>query len=184
MPTKTNKHGLRLIQGGKNTTPQPLTEYQKFEKGILESLAPVGPGETQLATAITQGLWSLSELRNLEFRIFAEADTDPDPAAAQVRIFRNHSGYFAKTARYEDRLQDLTFRMVDRLRGLQKDRLAQEVAARREACTILRKAIREGAVPDTQRSVEQNGFVCSIAELLMDITREELRKPARKPKAS
>jgi hypothetical protein len=184
MPTNTKKHRFQVIQGGKTATPEPLTEYQKFEKGILASLAPAGSEETQLATAIAQGFWRLNEIRNLEFRIFAEADGDPDPAAAQVRIFRKHGSYFAKTALYEERLQGLIFRMEDRLRGLQKERLAQRVAARREACTILRQAIREGAVPDAQRSVEQNGFVFSISELLIDITREQLRKPARKPKAT
>ncbi len=184
MPTNTKKHRFQVIQGGKTATPAPLTEYQKFEKGILASLAPVGSEETQLATAIAQGFWRQKEIRNLEFRIFAEADSHPDPAAAQVRIFRKHGSYFAKTALYEERLQGLIYRMEDRLRGLQKVRLAQQAAARREACTILRRAIREGSVPDAERSVEQNGFVFSIAELLMEITREELRKPARKPKAS
>ncbi len=189
MPNKTTNHRFQVIQGGKKTPPAPLTPYEIFERGIVESLAPVGAVETEFAISIAQGHWRMNQIREAEFNLFASASSEPDPAAAQARIFHQYSAELAKTALYETRLQNVIESNHKHLLKLQKARKTREAAARTEAITILGQAILEGATPDPQRSVEQNGFVFSVADLLTEITRAQLLrvragKRAQKPKAS
>ncbi len=189
MPNKTTNHRFQVIQGGKKTPPTPLTPYQIFERGIVESLAPVGSVETEFANSIAQGHWRMNQIREAEFNLFASASSHPDPAAALARIFHQYSAELASTALYETRLQNVIESNYKHLLKLQKARKTREAAARAEAVSILGQAILDGATPSPHSSVEQNGFVFSVADLLTEITRAQLLrdragKRAEKPKVS
>ena len=164
--------------------------YNTFEQGFLDTLAPVGPVETQFAISIAQDHWRLNRSRAIEYNTYGlghhqhEEETDansPEVAAAitQAKTWRDANHGFTLITLYETRVRRVIALNEKRLEELQTVRKAAEAKAREEAELLLCQAVMNGEDLHEEDSIEVGGFVFSPTSLIQVIKRREALESAR-----
>ncbi len=129
--------------------------YNTFEKSFLDTLAPVGPVETQFAISIAQDHWRLNRSRAIEYNTYGlghhehegDLDTDSpevDAAITQAKTWRDYERGFTNIPLYETRVRRLIALNEKCLEELQAVRKAAEAKAREEAELLLCQMVMDG----------------------------------------
>ena len=164
--------------------------YTTFEKGILQSLAPEGPYETQYAISIAQDHWRLNRSRAIEYNTYGlghhehagEPGTDsPETEAAitQAQTWRDGHPGFTNITLYEARVRRLIALNEKRLQELQHARTTAEAQAREEAELLLCQAVMNGEDLSDDQPLNVRGFVFTPTNLIATIKRREALESAR-----
>jgi len=164
--------------------------YNDFERGILQSLQPVGPYENQLAICIAQNHWRLNRSRAIEHNTFGlghEENADSTDAATpevhaaltQAHTWRQENRGFTNITLYESRVSRMITKHKKELSELQATRKSAEALAREEAELLLRQAVMRHETLRDDRPVEVNGFVFSPSDLIAAINRRATVASAR-----
>ena len=173
-------------------TEEDRAAFETFEAGLMTSLKPEGPEETQLAISIAQDHWRINRSRAIEMNTLGlghhensenlDADSpEVEAAIAQAQTFRRDPQYFATLALYEHRINRTIARNKKELLELQKQRREAEAQARHEAELLLRMQHKTGQIPAEgfrNESIEVNGFVYSVVLLTQQINRAVTLKQA------
>ena len=168
--------------------------YTTFEKGILQSLSPEGPYETQYAISIAQDHWRLNRSRAIEYNTYGlghhehagETGTDsPETEAAitQAQTWRDGHPGFTNITLYEARVRRLIALNEKRLQELQQARTTAEAQAREEAELLLEEKLAELEPIDQTQPIHLNGFVFSCPTLLAAMAHKQAVAQARWYKA-
>ena len=164
--------------------------YNTFEKGFLDTLAPVGPVETQYAISIAQDHWRLNRSRAIEYNTCGldhhehEGDLDTnspevDAAITQAKTWRDYERGFTNIPLYETRVRRVIALNEKRLEDLQTVRKAAEANAREEAELLLCQMVMDGEPISESHPLQVNGFVFSPAKLIAEINRRTALERAR-----
>ena len=112
--------------------PAEQAAYEKHCEGILQSLAPQGALETDLAQSIADDRWRLKRAAAMESNIFAIGLTAPDKlhtgheqsdaALAMARVFLDVSRELERLTLYESRIQRKIDKNLAHIRQMQQDR--------------------------------------------------------------
>ena len=164
--------------------------YTTFEKGILQSLSPEGPYETQYAISIAQDHWRLNRSRAIEYNTYGlghhehagETGTDsPETEAAitQAQTWRDENRGFTNVALYEIRIRRLITLNEKRLHELQLERKAAESKAREEAELLLCQSVMNGEEISDDCPIHTSGFVFAPTKLIAAMNRRASLESAR-----
>ena len=164
--------------------------YTTFEKGILQSLSPEGPYETQYAISIAQDHWRLNRSRAIEYNTYGlghhehagETGTDsPETEAAitQAQTWRDGHPGFTNITLYEARVRRLIALNEKCLHELQQARQLAEAQAREEAELLLCQAVMNGEDLCDDQPLNVRGFVFTPTNLIATIKRREALDSAR-----
>ena len=190
-------------------TPEEKEVHDEFCAGIVASLNPADPLESQFAQSVAEGHWRLNRARAIENNIFALAcsfedsideteNPEVDQALAAARAFVADPERFQLLTIYEMRIHRKTQNDLKQLKELQTarraldarenlDREARRAKAFEEACLLVQLDETEGAPVDPATDFRHpNGFVFSTAEIGESIRfgrRLELAKNAREAAA-
>ena len=142
-------------------TPAEQAAYEKHCRGYLESLAPVGPVETDLAQSIAVDRWRLKRAAAIENSTFAmglatgEANPDGNPeieaSFAQARVWLDDGKNLQLLALYEHRIHSHVDKNMKMLRQLQQDRNAALEQAAEEVAILTQLAESKGETYDVER---------------------------------
>lgn len=132
--------------------PSEQAAYRKHCAGILQSLAPQGALETDLAQSVADDRWRLNRAAAIENNIFATGLAEPDKlrtghpesdtAMATARVFVERSRELDRLTLYESRIQRKIDKNLAHLRQLQQDRrddfekLAAQAAILGDSCEL------------------------------------------------
>ncbi|MGP8244327.1 MAG: hypothetical protein ACLQVN_07385 [Bryobacteraceae bacterium] len=161
-------------------TPADQVAYDKHCRGILESLAPVGAMETDLAQSIADDRWRLKRAAAIENTIFAmglgreEVNRNGNPeieaSFAQARTWLNDGKDLQLLGLYEHRIQSRVNKNTQMLRQLQQDRKAALEQAAEEVALLAQLADSKGETFDIERDFPAESlppqFVFSKPEIL------------------
>ena len=160
-------------------TPDERAARDTFIAGIIGTLKPADPLETQLAHSVADGYWRINRVSAIEDDLLADEG------------FADHPQHFQLLGTYEMRLHRKVTADLRQLRQIQAPRLAaeaaqaeQEKAAREkaldESCALFELSLRRGTQPDlTGEFTHPDGFVYSIPRLLQTMTDNRRLKSAR-----
>jgi hypothetical protein len=187
------RHGLT---GQVNLMPdEDRVAHDKFCAAIVESLAPEGALEVQLAQAVAEDNWRMNRGRAIETNIFAIGSFGPgfpgnpdtmtfgtatldinnpeiDAAVTAAQVFAAAPNKFQLLSLYMQRTNKDMQKSLDRLTALQTERKARrqddldELAALLEANEIKRQPIENTETTGT------NGFVFSIHQIHARVIRK------------
>ncbi len=166
--------------------------YLDFENGLFEDLAPATNYERQLAISIAQDHWRMNRVKGIEHNTLGlgheEHIDDEDIEAASpaagtavtnARTWRSDNKGFANMALYESRLHRMITKNKKDLDALQAKRQAAEAAAREEAELLLTCQLTQHQPLDQAKSLQINGFVFSIPDLLRQMNHKQTLAEAR-----
>ena len=153
--------------------------HDAFSASIVESLAPEGAMETQLAQRIATDSWRLNRISAVEDNLFAlghnaksdDIETeDPEIHAAltAAKVFKEESKQLQLLTLYEQRINRNIQKNLAMLQGLQAARLAKREAEMKEAKKLLQLSEMKGL----RYEPEKDGFVFSTAEIHAAIDKE------------
>jgi hypothetical protein len=172
------RHGLT----GQVTTmtDEDRAAHDQFAKALIESLAPDGAMEIQLAQRVATDSWRLNRISAIEDNLFAlgqlqnggQACPDVpqlDAALVSARVFTLESKQLQLLTLYEQRLNRAVQKNFALLQSLQSARKAEREAAMKEASALLKLSEMKGLeyVPS------KDGFVFSTAEIHAAIDRDQ-----------
>ncbi len=135
--------------------------YDNFCAAIVQSLAPEGPLETQLAQSVAEDNWRLNRIRAVENNIFAAGDftaswgveTDHpeiDDALRAAQVFASDPKKFALITLYMQRLNRDMQKSLATLQALQAGRKTRRQQDLEEAAALLQlKEIKNIPVSET-----------------------------------
>ena len=145
---------------------------------VIDSLAPVGESENQIARDIAEGHWRLARARATEDNLYADhigtrADSpiagDNEQIADALHIaaaFAQQAAVFNTLSLLEQRIQRALDRNYKLLATVQKERRALEEKALEEAKLLLQYARQHGEAYDPEGEAKANGgLVFPIAHL-------------------
>jgi hypothetical protein len=149
--------------------------HDAFSAAIVDSLAPEGAMEIQLAQRIATDSWRLNRLSAVEDNLFAlghnaksdEVETeDPEIHAAltAAKVFKEESKQLQLLTLYEQRINRNIQRNLATLQALQVARIARREAEMKEAKKLLQLSEMKG-VPYGAAEISRDGFVFSTAEI-------------------
>ncbi len=153
--------------------------HDAFSASIVESLAPEGAMETQLAQRIATDSWRLNRISAVEDNLFAlghnaksdDTETeDPEIHAAltAAKVFKEESKQLQLLTLYEQRINRNIQKNLALLQGLQAARLAKREAEMKEAKKLLQLSEMKGL----RYEPVKDGFVFSTAEIHAAIDKE------------
>ncbi len=153
--------------------------HDAFSASIVESLAPEGAMETQLAQRIATDSWRLNRISGVEDNLFAlghsaksdEPETeDPEIHAAltAAKVFKADSKQLQLLTLYEQRINRNLQKNLATLQALQSARLAKREAEMKEAKKLLQLSEMKGL----RYEPVKDGFVFSNAEIHAAIDKE------------
>ena len=142
-------------------TPAEQVAYEKHCRGYLESLAPVGAMETDLAQSIADNRWRLKRAVAVENTIFAmglgrdEVDPNGNPEVeasfAQARTWLDEGTNLQLLGLYEHRIQSRVDKNMKMLRELQQERKAALKQAAEDLALLTQLAENKGETYDAER---------------------------------
>ena len=146
--------------------------HDAFSASIVESLAPEGAMETQLAQRVATDSWRLNRISAVEDNLFAlghnaksdETETeDPEIHAAltAAKVFKEESKQLQLLTLYEQRINRNIQKNLAMLQALQVTRVAKREAEMNEAKKLLQLSEMKGLPYQPGR----DGFVFSTAEI-------------------
>jgi hypothetical protein len=153
--------------------------HDAFSASIVESLAPEGAMETQLAQRIATDSWRLNRISAVEDNLFAlghnaksdEVETeDPEIHAAltAAKVFQEESKQLQLLTLYEQRINRSIQKNLATLQALQEARLATREAEMKEAKKLLQLSEMKGLPYEPAK----DGFVFSNAQIHAAIDKE------------
>jgi hypothetical protein len=161
-------------------TDEDRAAHDQFAKALIESLAPDGAMEIQLAQRVATDSWRLNRISAIEDNLFAlgqlqnggQACPDVpqlDAALVSARVFTLESKQLQLLTLYEQRLNRAVQKNFALLQSLQSARKAEREAAMKEASALLKLSEMKGLeyVPS------KDGFVFSTAEIHAAIDRDQ-----------
>ena len=162
--------------------------HDAFSAALVESLAPEGAMETQLAQRIATDSWRLNRISAVEDNLFAlghnsrsdETETD-DPeihaALTAAKVFKEESKQLQLLTLYEQRINRNIQKNLATLQALQSARLAKREAEMKEAKKLLQLNEMKG-LPYGPTEISKDGFVFSTAEIRAAIDKDRRLKRA------
>jgi hypothetical protein len=153
--------------------------HDAFSASIVESLAPEGAMETQIAQRIATDSWRLNRISAVEDNLFAlghnarsdETETD-DPeihaALTAAKVFKEESKQLQLLTLYEQRLNRNIQKNLAILQALQAARQAKREAEMKEAKKLLQLSEMKGLPYQPSK----DGFVFSTAEIHAALDKE------------
>jgi len=172
------RHGLT----GQVTTmtDEDRAAHDKFSKALIQSLAPEGAMEIQLAQRIATDSWRLNRASAIEDNLFALGlheqggqlcpdHVQIDAALTSARVFTMQSKQLQLLTLYEQRLNRGLQKNLAQLQSLQAARKAQRQAALKEAVSLLQLS----EMSNLEYQPARDGFVFSNAEIQTAIDREQ-----------
>jgi hypothetical protein len=161
-------------------TEEDRAAHDRFSKALIQSLAPEGAMELQLAQRIATESWRLNRASAIEDNLYAlglqEHSGELCPDHAQIdaaltvaRVFTVESEQFQRLTLYEQRLNRSLQRNLALLQSLQAARKAERESGMKEAKLLLKLSERKGQEYQPAR----DGFVFSNAEIHASIDRED-----------
>ncbi|MGP8244085.1 MAG: hypothetical protein ACLQVN_06160 [Bryobacteraceae bacterium] len=142
-------------------TPAEQVAYEKHCRGYLESLAPAGALETDLAQSIADDRWRLKRAVAIEQTIFAmglghaavnlNGNPEVEASFAQARTWLDDGKDLQLLGLYEHRIQSRVNKNMQMLRQLQQDRKAALEQAAEEAALLAELAESKGEAYDVER---------------------------------
>jgi hypothetical protein len=153
--------------------------HDAFSASIVESLAPEGAMELQLAQRVATDSWRLNRISAVEDNLFAlghnaksdETETeDPEIHAAltAAKVFKAESKQLQLLTLYEQRINRDLQKNLATLQVLQSARLAKREAEMKEAKKLLQLIEMKGLAYEPIK----DGFVFSTAEIHAAIDKE------------
>ena len=153
--------------------------HDAFSASIIESLAPEGAMETQLAQRIATDSWRLNRISAVEDNLFAlghnshsdDIETEnPEIHAAltAAKVFQEESKQLQLLTLYEQRINRSIQKNLATLQALQTARLAKREAEMKEAKKLLQLSEMKGLPYEPGK----DGFVFSTAEIHAAIDKE------------
>ena len=179
------RHGLT----GQVTTmtDEERAAHDQFSKALIQSLAPEGAMETQLAQRIATDSWRLNRASAIEDNLFAlglyenSGQLCPDheqidAALTTARVYTEESKRLQLLTLYEQRLNRAMQQNLALLQSLQAARKAQRAAQMKEAAALLQVSEMRGV----EYQPAKDGFVFSTSEIHSAIDRQQrLHQAAR-----
>jgi hypothetical protein len=172
------RHGLT----GQVTTmtDEDRAAHDQFSQALIESLAPDGAMEMQLAQRVATDSWRLNRATTIEDNLFAlgqlqnagQACPDVpqiDVALISARVFTLESKQLQLLTLYEPRVNRNLQKNLAMLQSLQSARKAEHVAAMKEAAALLKLSEIKGL----EYFPSKDGFVFSTSEIHAAIDREQ-----------
>jgi hypothetical protein len=153
--------------------------HDAFSASIVESLAPEGATEMQLAQRIATDSWRLNRLSAIEDNLYAlghsahsdEIETEhPEIHAAltAAKVFQEESKQLQLLTLYDQRINRSIQKNLAMLQSLQAARLAKREAEMKEAKKLLQLSEMKGLPYDPA----QDGFVFSTAQIHAALDKE------------
>jgi hypothetical protein len=153
--------------------------HDAFSASIMESLAPEGAMEIQLAQRIATDSWRLNRISAVEDNLFAlrhsaksdDTETeDPEIHAAltAAKVFKDESKQLQLLTLYEQRINRNIQRNLATLQALQAARQAKREAEMKEAKKLLQLSEMKGLPYDPTK----DGFVFSTAQIHAGIDKD------------
>jgi hypothetical protein len=153
--------------------------HDAFSAAIVESLAPEGAMETQLAQRIATDSWRLNRISAVEDNLFAlghnaksdETETeDPEIHAAltAAKVFKAESKQLQLLTLYEQRINRNLQKNLATLQSLQAARLAKREAEMKQAMKLLQL----NEIKGLQYEPVKDGFVFSNAEIHLRLDKD------------
>jgi hypothetical protein len=161
-------------------TTEDRAAHNQFSKALLDSLAPVGAMEIQLAQRVATDSWRLNRITAIEDNLFAlgqlqnagQACPDVpeiDAALISARVFTLESKQLQLLTLYEQRINRSIQKNLAILQSLQATRKAEHEAAMKEAAALLQLSEMRGL----EYAPAKDGFVFSTAEIHAAIDRDQ-----------
>src|ERR1700744_2058428 len=178
-----NARRHNLTGQGTAMTDADRIMHDAFSASIVESLAPEGAMETQLAQRIATDSWRLNRASAVEDNLFAlghndksdevetpDSDNAPEIHAAltAAKVFKEESKQLQLLTLYEQRINRNIQKNLALLQGLQAARIATREAEMKEAKELLQLSEMKGLRYDPTK----DGFVFSTAEIHAAIDKE------------
>ncbi len=157
-------------------TPEESAAFTRHCNAYRESLAPVGPVESDLVQSIAEDRWRLKRARTIENNIFAaginehadeieSGDLEIDNALAEGKTWLEQSKFLTLITLYERRIHRAIEKNTAQLRAEQATRKAAYAAAEREAILLSQHAASKGetyeSASDFLPARQYGGFVYS-----------------------
>ena len=153
--------------------------HDAFSASIIESLAPEGAMETQLAQRIATDSWRLNRLSAIEDNLYAlghsahsdDIETEhPEIHAAltAAKVFQEESKQLQLLTLYDQRINRNIQKNLAMLRALQAARIAKREAEMKEAKKLLQLSEMKGLAYEPLK----DGFVFSTAQIHASIDKE------------
>jgi hypothetical protein len=161
-------------------TGEDRAAHDKFSEALIQSLAPEGAMEIQLAQRIATDSWRLNRASAIEDNLFALGlhenagklcpdDEQIDDALTTARVFTMESKQLQLLTLYEQRLNRAVQKNLAILQTLQTARKAQLETAMKEAAVLLQLSEMRGL----EYQPAKDGFVFSTAEIHHAIDRRQ-----------
>jgi hypothetical protein len=181
------------------TTDAERAALESFTKGIVDSLAPSDPLESQIAQTIAEDYWRLNRGRAIENNILALGYLGEDgniitehdqnhTALAAARTFMENPNAFRLISLYAQRTNRDIQKNITLLKQLQAEKEAQRKAEIEEAAFLMKQRLAEGLpyddLADRHSGIKGNGFVFSLHQITSFADRQNRLKtfqPAQKP---
>jgi hypothetical protein len=177
------RHGLT----GQVTTmtDDDRAAHDQFSQALIQSLAPVGALEAQLAQRIATDSWRLNRASAIEDNLFALGlhenaghlcpdNQQVDAALTTARVFTTESHQLQLLTLYEQRLNRALQQNLALLQSLQAARKVQHKAEMEEAADLLQLSEMNGL----EYQPPQDGFVFSNSEIRSAIDRKQRLRQA------
>jgi hypothetical protein len=156
--------------------------HDAFSASIVESLAPEGAMETQLAQRIATDSWRLNRMSAVEDNLFAlghsahseDIETEhPEIHAAltAATVFKEEAKQLQLLTLYEQRINRNLQKNLATLQTLQAARIARREAELKEAKKLLQLSEMKG-LPYGPAEITKDGFVFSTAQIQAAIDKE------------
>ena len=184
---RSSSNALRHGLTGQVTTmtDEDRVAHDSFSEALIQSLAPEGAMETQLAQRIATDSWRLNRASAIEDNLFALGldenagklcpdDERIDDALTTARVFTMESKQLQLLTLYEQRLNRAVQKNLALLQSLQTARKAQRETAMKEAANLLQLSEMRGL----EYQPAKDGFVFSTAEIHDAIDRQQRLKRA------
>src|ERR1700749_3344602 len=153
--------------------------HDAFSAAMVESLAPEGAMETQLAQRIAPDSWRLNRISAVEDNLFAlghsaksdemeTQDSEIHAALTAAKVFKTESKELQLLTLYEQRINRNLQKNLVTLQALQAARLAKREVEMKEAKKLLQLSEMKGLPYDPAK----DGFVFSNAEIQAAIGKE------------
>jgi hypothetical protein len=161
-------------------TDEDRAAHNKLSQALIQSLAPEGAMELQLAQRIATDSWRLNRASAIEDNLFAlgqlqnggQACPDVpqiDAALTTARVFTLESKQLQLLTLYEQRLNRAVQKNLAILQSLQAARKAEHEAAMKEAASLLKLSEMKGL----EYSPAKDGFAFATTEIHAAIDREQ-----------
>jgi hypothetical protein len=161
-------------------TDEDRAAHDKLSKALIQSLAPDGAMEIQLAQRIATDSWRLNRISAIEDNLFALGlhenggnlcpdNEQIDAALTTARVFTREAKNLQLLTLYEQRLNRAIQKNLAMLQSLQTTRKTEREAAMKEAAALLKLSEMKGL----EYQPAKDGFVFANDQIHLVIDREQ-----------